>query len=219
METEGQLWELKAKACNLLTQHLFTRTLDWCLRFCFLSCLPVPSLSTGVPQFTPGNRAWVLTLSDRTGQTYLGTAMMPWQIMVSTKVNLPGWLVTTAWECSQKDHFETDNCFVPSLYFLCLTGVSLCFILFPWPICGVCWAQMGSSKNLLSYLVFSKHMYTEKVWRLVTRPNVGAFSQGQQITEKVSLCSDMLSCRLLWNGFSRAYQWNFYKDFDYSFFF
>lgn len=31
---------------------------------------------------------------------------------------------------------------------------------------------MGSSKNLLSNLVFSKHMYAESFWRLVTRPNV-----------------------------------------------
>ena len=163
----------------------------------FSVLLPLPNLSVGVPQFTQRNRAWALTLPDRAGQTYPGIVVMPWQIMVSTKVNLSGWLVTTAWdcECSQKDHFKTDNCFVLSLYFLHLAGVSLCLLLFPWPIHGVCSAQMGSSKNLLSNLVFSKHMYTESFWRLITRPNVDAFSQEQQITYLITRKLSLSSCK------------------------
>lgn len=197
METEGQLWELKAKVFNFTNSAFVYKGTQLVPLLLFSVLLPFPSLSIGVPQFTPGNRAWDLALPDRAGQTYPGIAAMPWQIMVSTKVNLSGWLVTTAWdcECSQKDHFKIDNCFVLSLYFLRLAGVSFCLLLLPWPIRGLCSAQMGSSKNLLSDLVFPKHMYTKSFLRLTTRPNVGAFSQEQQITYLITRKFSLSSCK------------------------
>lgn len=162
----------------------------------FSVLLPLLCLSVGGPQFTQGNRAWALTFPDRVGQTCAGIVAMPWQIVVSTKVNLSGWLVPTAWdcECSQKDDFKRDNSFVLSLYFRLLAGVSY-LLLFPRPIRGVCSAQMGSSKNLLSNLVFSKHMYTGSFWRLITRPNVGAFSQEQQITYLITRQLSLSRCK------------------------
>lgn len=98
--------------------------------------LLLPSLSVGVPQFTQGNRAWALT-PDRAGQTYPGIVVVPWQITVSTKVNLSGWLVKTAWdcECSQNDHFKTDNCFVFPLFSVpgrCLPLPSPVSLAHPW---------------------------------------------------------------------------------------
>lgn len=156
--------------------------------------------------FCPFTREPVLCQSTR---KHHGIVVIPWQILATTEANLSGWLVTAAWDCehSQKDNFKTHHCFVLSFYSLCLAGVCLCLLPLPWPICGFCSTQMGSSKNLLSNLIFSKHMYTESFWGRITRPNVGAFSQEWQITYLITRQFSLPNCKSLWNKrFIRVYE-------------
>lgn len=176
----------------------------------FYVLLPLQSLSTEVPSIHASEQSLSSDITWQSWKKHHGIIVIPWQMLVSTKANLSGWLVTAAWACERLTGIFLRHLIALSFpfYFHCLAGVSLCLLLFPWPIRGVCSTQMGSSKNLLSDLVFSKHMYTESFWRFITRPNVGAFSQEQQITYLITRQLSLPSCKsTLKGGFIRAYQW------------
>lgn len=72
---------------------------------------------------------------------------------------------------------------------------------------------MGSSKNLLSNLGFSKHMYAESFWSLATKPNVfSGFFTGtannisdnkETFAVKLQVCFEIGSVEIVNDWFSK----------------